>query len=89
MCIRDRLINIRIHQQSDPKLKNIMSRLEANDDTISKYYHLNKGILFIKTALDEETWKVIIPHQIEKEVIIDYHIRYGLMGALKVILYLN
>ena len=39
------LINIRIHQQSDPKLKNIMSRLEADDDTVSKYYHLNKGIL--------------------------------------------
>ena len=71
--------------RKDPKLKNIVSRLEANDETISKYYHLNKGILFIKTALDEETWKVIIPHQIEKEVIIDYHVRYGHMGALKVI----
>ena len=79
------LINIRIHQQSDQKLKNIMSRLESNDETVSKYYHLNKGILFIKTALDEKTWKVIIPHQIEKEVIIDYHVRYGHMGALKVI----
>ena len=27
------LINIRIHQQSDPKLRNIVSRLEANDET--------------------------------------------------------
>ena len=30
------LINIRIHQQSDPKLKNIINRLEADDDTVSK-----------------------------------------------------
>ena len=50
-----------------------------------KYYHINKGILFGKTALNKETWKVIIPNHIEKEIIIDYHIRYGHMGALKVI----
>ena len=64
-----------LYTSSDPKLKNIINRLEADDDTVPKYYHINIGILFVKTALNKETWKVIIPNHIEKEIIIDYHIR--------------
>ena len=30
------------------------------------------------------SWKVVIPKALETEVILDYHSRYGHMGALKV-----
>ena len=79
------LLNISIHQQSDPKLSNIKDRLAEQDDTVAKCYCVNHGILFIKTSLNQENWKVIIPTNIEKEIIMDYHLRYGHMGALKVI----
>ena len=63
------LMNISIHQQSDPKLRNIKDRLAEQDDTISKFYYINNGTLFIKTTLNQETWKVIIPTNIEKDII--------------------
>ena len=84
MCIRDRT-NMSTHQQADPKLRNLKTRLEEGDETVAQYYQLNKQILFVKTSLKEETWKVVVPTQIEKELIVNYHIRYGHMGALKVI----
>ena len=73
------------HQQADPKLRNLKLRLEEGDETVAIYYQMNKQILFIKTSLKEEIWKVVVPTQIEKELIVNYHIRYGHMGALKVI----
>ena len=71
------LTNLSTHQQADPKLRNIKTRLEEGDETVAQYYQINKEILFIKTSLKQETWKVIIPTHIEKEIIINYHIRYG------------
>ena len=41
------LTNLSTHQQADPKLKNIKTRLEEGDETIAQYYQLNKDILFI------------------------------------------
>ena len=77
--------NISIHQQSDPKLSSIQRRLADQDDTITKFYCIHNNVLFIKPSLDEEIWKIIIPTNIEKEIIMDYHIRYGHMGAMKVV----
>ena len=74
MCIRDRLST---HQQADPKLISIISRLEAGDETISQYYTIHNGILFSKPSLYKEEWKVIIPTHIEKEIVFNYHVRYG------------
>ena len=54
------------HQQSDPKLNNIKLRLSNQDDTITKFYCVHNGILFIKTSLDEEIWKAVIPATVEK-----------------------
>ena len=79
------LTNLSTHQQADPKLRSIKNRLEVGDETIARYYQINNDILFIKPSLRKETWKVIIPTHIEKEIITNYHIRYGHMGALKVI----
>ena len=78
--IRDRsdlekiIQNISIHQQSDPKLSSIQRRLANQDDTITKFYCMHNNVLFIKPSLDEEIWKIIIPTDIEKEIIMDYHI---------------
>ena len=79
------LENIRIHQQSDSKLVDIKERLEEQNDIITRFYCIHDGILFIKNTLNQENWKVIIPKTIERELVLDYHIRYGPMGALKVI----
>ena len=79
------LENLSTHQQADPKLQSIKTRLEAGDETIARYYKIHNNILFIKPSLRKETWKVIIPTHIEKEIVSNYHIRYGHMGALKVI----
>ena len=73
------------HQQADPKLRNLKLRLEEGDGTVAQYYQMNKQILFIKTSLKEEIWKVVVPTQIERELVVNYHTRYGHMGALKVI----
>ena len=79
------LENLSTHQQADPKLISIKTRLEAGDETIAQYYKIHNGILFIQPSLKKEEWKVIIPTHIEKEIVNNYHIRYGHMGALKVI----
>ena len=49
------------HQQADLKLGTLKARLEEGDETVAQYYQLNKQILFVKTSLKEETWKVVIP----------------------------
>ena len=63
----------------------IQQRLGAQDNRITPYYCIHHNLLFIKTRYHNNTWKLVIPRMIEKEIIIDYHIRYGHMGALKVI----
>ena len=73
------------HQQSDPKLNNIKLRLSNQDDTITRFYCVHNEVLFIKTSFDEEIWKIVIPATVEKDIILDYHLRYGHMGAMKVI----
>ena len=99
MCIRDRVYHIikrrtdleiiinKIKQQqiTDPKLLQIRQRLDNQDDKILPFYCVHEDVLFIKANLNQNNWKVIIPKTIEKELIVDYHIRYGHMGSLKVI----
>ena len=41
--------------------------------------------MFVKTKYHDNDWKLVIPKTIEKEIITDYHVRYGHMGAVKVI----
>ena len=96
MCIRDSIIKgrsdleeivkgIEQHQKQDTKLLQIQQRLGAQDNRIIPYYCIHHNLLFIKTRYHNNTWKLVIPRTLEKEIIIDYHIRYGHMGALKVI----
>ena len=79
------LEHLSTHQQADPKLISIITRLEAGDETISQYYKIHNGILFSRPSLYKEEWKVTIPTHIEKEIVFNYHVRYGHMGALKVV----
>ena len=39
----------------------------------------------LKTTLTLGEWKLVIPSIVEEQLILDYHIRYGHMGAIKVI----
>ena len=39
------LTNMSTHQQADPKLRNLKTRLEEGDETVAQYYQLNKQIL--------------------------------------------
>ena len=76
---------IKQQQKTDPKLIQIRQRLDNHDDKILQFYCVHEDVLFIRTKLDQDNWKVFIPRTIEKELIVDYHIRYGHMGPLKVI----
>ena len=77
------LENLSTHQQADPKLLSIKTRLEAGDETITQYYKIHNGILFLQPSLKKkEEWKVVIPTHIEKEIVNNYHVRYGHMGCL-------
>ena len=76
---------IKHQQESDEKLRNICKRLIEQDDRITPYYCMYKDILFIKDKHQCNQWKLVIPKTIEKEITMDYHIRYGHMGAVKVI----
>ena len=72
-------------QKQDPRLRKIFDRLGEQDDRITQFYCEHQQILFIKTHYKLNTWKIVIPQNIEKDLIMDYHIRYGHMGALKVV----
>ena len=76
---------IKLQQKSDEKLSNICKRLIDQDDRITPYYCIYKDVLFIKDRNQGNQWKLIIPKTIEKEITMNYHIRYGHMGAIKVI----
>ena len=49
------------------------------------YKRQHQDILFIKTKFGYNSWKIVIPRSIEKELILNYHIRYGHMGSVKVV----
>ena len=76
---------IELHQRQDSRLAQILQRLEDKDVRITPYYCVIDKILFIKPKYRDHDWKIFVPKTLEKEIIIDYHIRYGHMGAIKVI----
>ena len=53
---------------------------KRQDENITKFYCIHNDILFIKTSLDEERWKIVIPATVEKDIILDYHLQCGHMG---------
>ena len=59
--------------------------MENQNNLIIRFYCLHDGILFIQNTLNQEDWKVIIPRIMEKKLMLEYHIRYGHMGAVKVV----
>ena len=79
------LKEIKTQQKSDPKLVHIRQRIQDADNTITQYYCLHDDVLFIKNTPNQENWKLVVPPTIEKPLIVDYHVRYGHMGALNVI----
>ena len=79
------LSDINTHQNQDPKVSLIIQRLANNDEKITQFYCTHNQLLFTKHNKDGEKWKVVIPKTLEKELTIDYHIRYGHMGAVKVV----
>ena len=93
MCIRDRskseltniLSDIINHQQQDPKISLIIKKLTDNNANINQYYCTHNQVVFTRHNKGDERWKVVIPKALEKDLTIDYHIRYGHMGAVKVI----
>ena len=50
-----------------------------------RYYCTHNQLVFTKSNKNGEGWKIVIPKVLEKDLAIDYHIRYGHMGAVKVI----
>ena len=67
------------------RLEKIKHRLNELDKKITSYFCIHGDILFIKHKPNQDNWKVLIPQTIEKALIMDYHVQYGHMGALKVV----
>ena len=44
---------------------------------VTQFYCLHDGVLFVKPKLNQNNWKIMIPRTTEKELVLDYHIRYG------------
>ena len=61
-------------QKQDPKLNRIQQRLVEQDDRITPCYCIHQEILFIKTQYSYNTWRIVIPRTIEKDIILDYHV---------------
>ena len=72
-------------QKQDPKLSKILKRLDDQDNRITPFYSIHQQILFIRTQYRYNAWKIVIPRAVEKVIIMDYHVRYGQMGVLKVV----
>lgn len=80
------MCDIALKQSTDEKINLIKEKLQYGDETINMWYMVYNDILFKKVETHCKTrWKVVIPHSLVKEVIWDYHERYGHMGAEKVI----
>ena len=79
------LSDIAIQQQQDLKISVIIKKLADNDTNIKQYYCIHNQLVFTKSNKNGEGWKIVIPKVLEKDLAIDYHIRYGHMGAVKVI----
>ena len=47
--LADIIANLKINQQSDPKIKSILQRLVEQDDKITPYYCIHDNLLFTKT----------------------------------------
>ena len=92
MCIRDRksradletiISDIKQLQKLDTKLEKLRNRLKESDEKITPYYCTHNDIVFIRQKPHQDNWEIVIPATKEKTLIIDYHVRYGHMGALR------
>ena len=68
----------------DPKIVSIRGRI-LKEEPIVQYYKVHDNLLFIKNNPNIGEWKLVIPSIVEEQLILDYHIRYGHMGAMKVV----
>lgn len=76
---------IRHHQTTDPQLLRLRQRIRNGDTAISNLYCVEEDILFFRNNDELEGWKIVVPTEIERTLIMDYHMRYGHMGPQKVI----
>ena len=79
------LNRVKQHQKEDNKLNQIQERLNQQEERATQFYCSHEDTLFIKTKPNQNSWKLIIPKGYEAEIIMEYHLRYRHMGALKVI----
>ena len=76
---------IRKYQNLDPKIVSHRQRVQNEEEPIIQFYNIHNNILFIKNNPHHGEWKLVIPATVEEQIILDYHIRYGHMGAIQVI----
>lgn len=76
---------IKIAQQEDPQIQQLMGRIDNSDNMAATQYTYHNGILFRNKNHHQTDWKIIVPKVICRELIKDYHERYGHQGQQKVI----
>uniref|UniRef100_A0ABD2X093 RNA-directed DNA polymerase n=1 Tax=Trichogramma kaykai TaxID=54128 RepID=A0ABD2X093_9HYME len=75
-----KLATLASEQRLEPRLKNIVDLLEANDERIKNKFVLQNGLLCKKQA---NLNKIVIPLSCIEELITETHLAYGHLGSKK------
>lgn len=60
-------------------------RINQDDQKLTPFFQIYGNILFFSNRINGKKWKVIIPQNLEVEIIKDYHIEYGHMGTKNIV----
>ena len=72
-------------QSRDQRLSTIRERLINNDAIIVQYYQNYNSLIFIKSTVVKNKWKLYIPKSTESLIINNYNQMYVHMGPIKVV----
>jgi hypothetical protein len=81
--LKKELDNLDQHQSSDPKLRELRTRLERDPATVNDRYLLKNDILYSKNDKAHPYWRAILPRNLEYRVIEYVHTLLGHQGTDK------
>ena len=83
--LSDLLKKMKEEQATDPKISQILPRIQNNDTNITPYYQLHEELVFTKSNTKTNHWKLYVPKSLEEGLIENYHNMYGHMRPAKVV----
>lgn len=76
---------LKMAQIRDRQIQQLINRIQSSNNSADNHYSYHDGILFKNKNDKHIDWKILVPTAMNKEVILDYHERYGHLGQKKVI----